>query len=178
MNAAKRRLFSRILMNFWKQAPSFLTKFREELKTMKAAKNIHSFTKYDHGLLTGMDPVCILHHTLWPSFICLLISLPDHHQSHHKKDCRWDPYCSDSKPYGKNTTNSGSYGKYKNNTKEMQRFVQGSLLFCSEILWQTFRTTPQIADTHRTGISISMNLSESLHLHGTWKWYHDICDHI
>jgi len=61
-------------------------------------------------------------------------SLPDHHQSHHKKDCRRDPYCSDSKPYGKNTTNSGSYGKYKNNTKEMQSLVQGSLLFCSEIL--------------------------------------------
>ena len=92
----------------------------------------------------------------------MLIFFYKHQQKADHKESTGNPDHSDSIAYGQISTNAGTQGKHKDDSKIIHRRC----------------TTAQITDTHSTCIGISIYLAEGLYLHCTGERCHGICQHI
>ena len=79
---------------------------------------------------------------------------------------------------GKISAKTGSHCKKDNDAEVIESFPEIFQPALAEIRGHGCRAAPQVSDTHRTGIGIAVNLTETLHLHGTGKGHQDRGQHI
>ena len=89
-----------------------------------------------------------------------------HHKKADQKQSAGKPYHVISKPSGKIPSNPRPDGKNQDNAKIMEGFLQLLRFLFPKISGKRLRAAPQVSDTHGTGISVTVDLPEGLHLHG------------